>query len=184
VSGPAASGREEPTAAERVLVAYGTKHGATAEIAAAIGDALRVAGFEVDVRRARTVRSPAAYRAVILGSAVYAGRWRRDAMRLLRRPELKDRDVWLFSSGPVGEEKGDPDEAERWTRPPKVSDLGTRIGAHGHVVFGGKIDEEAGFMRRRMARGIPPELRDRRDWDQIEAWGRAIAARLTQSAVG
>lgn len=167
-----------------ILVAYGTKHGATAEIAEAIGDALRAAGFEVDVRQASAVRSLESYRAVVLGSAVYAGRWRRDAMRLLRRPELKDREVWLFSSGPIGEDKGDPSEVDRWTKPRKVRDLEAAIGAHEHVVFGGKIDEDAGFMRKRMARNIPLALRDRRDWDQIEAWGRSIAARLTQSAVG
>lgn len=169
---------------DRVLVAYGTKHGATAEIAEAIGASLRTAGLEVDVRRARAVRSLGSYRAVILGSAVYAGRWRRDALRLLRRPQMKDRDVWLFSSGPVGEDKGDPAEVERWTKPKKVRDLEAAVGAHGHVVFGGKVDTESGFMRKRMARGMPPELRDRRDWDQIEAWARSIAAHLAQSAVG
>jgi menaquinone-dependent protoporphyrinogen oxidase len=169
---------------DRILVAYGTKHGATAEIAAAIGDALRVAGFEVDVSAAGTVGKLEPYRAVVLGSAVYAGRWRPDALRLLRRRELADHEVWLFSSGPVGKEKGDPAEAERWTRPPKVTEIGERIGAHEHVVFGGKVDEDAGFMRKRMARDIPPELRDRRDWGQIEAWAGSIAAALAQSAVG
>ena len=96
---------------DRVLVAYGTKHGATAEIAEAIGKALIAAGLGVDVRRARRVRSLAPYQAVVLGSAVYAGRWRRDAMRLLRRAELRERAVWLFSSGPVGEDKGDPERS-------------------------------------------------------------------------
>ena len=168
----------------RVLVAYGTKHGATAEIAEAIGAALRDTGLEVDVRRARGVRSAEPYRAVVLGSAVYAGRWRRDALRLLRRPELKDRDVWLFSSGPVGEDKGDPAEAERWTKPQKVSDLGAEIGAHEHVVFGGKVGEDGGFIRKKMARDMPAELRDRRDWEQIDAWARSIAGALAQSTPG
>jgi menaquinone-dependent protoporphyrinogen oxidase len=168
----------------RILVAYGTKHGATAEIAAAIGDALRAAGLEVDVSAAGKVRSLGPYRAVVLGSAVYSGRWRRDAMRLLRRAELADREVWLFSSGPVGEDRGDPAKAARWTRPPKVTELGERIGAHAHVVFGGKVDEGGGFMRKKMARDMPAELRDRRDWRQIEDWARSIAAALAQSAVG
>ena len=105
---------------DRVLVAYGTKHGATAEIAQAIARALSAAGLEVDVQRARRVRSLERYRAVVLGSAVYAGRWRRDALRLLQRSELGEREVWLFSSGPVGEDKGDPEQLERWTKPPRV----------------------------------------------------------------
>jgi menaquinone-dependent protoporphyrinogen oxidase len=167
---------------DRILVAYGTKHGATAEIAEAIGKALREGGLEVDVQRAREVRSLDPYRVVVLGSAVYAGRWRGDAMRLLRRPELKDREVWLFSSGPVGEDKGDPAEVERWTRPQQVRDLEGEIGAREHAVFGGKVDEDAGFIRKKMARNMPPELRDRRDWQQIENWAGALAAALAQKA--
>jgi menaquinone-dependent protoporphyrinogen oxidase len=163
---------------DRVLVAYGTKHGGTAEIAEAIGKALRDSGFRVDVHRARRVRSLEPYSAVVLGSAVYAARWRSDAARLLRRSELRSRDVWLFSSGPVGEDQGDPEQRERWTRPKRIQRLAASIGVHEHVVFGGMVAEDAGFIRKRMARKIPPELRDRRDWKEIEAWARSIAATL------
>jgi menaquinone-dependent protoporphyrinogen oxidase len=55
----------------RVLVAYGSKFGSTAEIAQAIGTTLRVAGLEVDAERACDVRSLERYGAVVLGSAVY-----------------------------------------------------------------------------------------------------------------
>ncbi len=167
---------------ERVLVAYGSKFGSTAEIAQAIGTALRVAGLEVDVKRAREVRSLEPYRAVVLGSAVYMARWRRDAMRLLRRRrrELAQREVWIFSSGPVGEENAEPDEKqERWTKPKRVQRLATEINAHEHVVFGGRVSEDAGgFLRKNMAKNTPPELRDRRDWTAIGAWAKRIADSL------
>ena len=162
-----------------MLVAYGTKHGATAEIAEAIGRTLSGAGLTVDVQRARRVRSLEPYRAVVLGSAVYAGRWRPDAMRLLHRPELGARDVWLFSSGPVGEDKGDPEQLERLTKPARVEQIAARIGAHDHVVLGGMVAEDAGFIRKKMARKTAPELRDRRDWREISAWSESIAAALS-----
>jgi len=167
----------------RVLVAYGTKHGATAAIAEAIAKTLRAVGLEVDVQRAGRVRSIEPYRAVVLGSAVYAGRWRRDALRLLRRSGLRERDVWLFSSGPVGESKGDPQQFERMTKPPRVQQTALDIGAHEHVVFGGMVAEDAGFIRKKMARRIPPELRDLRDWGAIDAWASAIAATLVERPV-
>jgi menaquinone-dependent protoporphyrinogen oxidase len=170
-------------AKDRVLVAYGTKHRATEGIAKAIADALRAAGLEVEIQRARQVHSLQPYSAVVLGSAVYAGRWRSDALRLLRRPELRQRDVWLFSSGPVGESKGDPEQLERMTRPPRVQQIAADIGAREHVVFGGMVAEDAGFIRKKMARKIPPELRDLRDWDAIEAWAKTIAATLTDRPV-
>jgi menaquinone-dependent protoporphyrinogen oxidase len=170
----------------RVLVAYGSKYGSTAEIANAIATTLRVAGLEVDVRRAREVRSLDRYRVVVLGSAVYMARWRRDAMRLLRRPrELGAREVWLFSSGPVGEDKDEPTEQrDRWTKPKRVEQLAAQVMANEHVVFGGRISDDAGFLRKRMAKNIRPGLRDRRDWSAIEAWAQSIADSLREPPPG
>ena len=69
---------------DKVLVAYGSKHGMTAEIAERIGKVIRERGFDVDVASADKAKDPAGYRAVILGSGVYAGMWRRPAARFLR----------------------------------------------------------------------------------------------------
>ena len=173
---------------ERVLVAHGSKFGSTAEIAQAIGTTLPVAWLEVDVKRAREVRSLEPYRAVVLGSAVYMARWRRDAMRLLRRRrgDLAQREVWVCSSGPVGEEKGEPDEKqERWTGPKRVQQLAAQIGAQKHVVFGRCVSENAGgFLRKNMARNTPPESRDRQGWAAIEAWAKRIADSLQDQPPG
>ena len=165
----------------RVLVGYASKYGSTAEIAEAIGKTLRAAGLDVDVQRAGDVHSLDPYRAVVLGSAVYTARWRRDAVRLLaRRRDLARREVWLFSSGPVGEDRGEPDDkVERWTKPKRVQRLAALIGAHEHVVFGGRVSDDAGgFVRKKMAQNTPPEFRDRRDWSVIEAWAQKIAESL------
>ncbi|MBK9178748.1 MAG: flavodoxin [Acidimicrobiales bacterium] len=171
---------------DRVLVAYGSKYGATAEIAEAIGAALKANGLEVDVKRARSARSLAGYWAAVVGSAVYAGHWRGDALRFLgdHRDWLAQHPVWLFSSGPVGEddEDADVDETERWTKPKKVQQLAAEIGARDHVVFGGRVDEERGFIRKRMARNMPEATRDRRDWDEIAAWAAGIAAVLASGS--
>jgi menaquinone-dependent protoporphyrinogen oxidase len=92
----------------RVLVAYGAKYGATAEIAEKIGQVLQEAGLAVDVKPADQAGNPQSYAAVVLGSAVYMGRWRKEAETFLQVHEkaLAERPVWLFSSGPLGE--GDP----------------------------------------------------------------------------
>jgi hypothetical protein len=73
-----------------------------------------------------------------------------------------------------------PDERlERWTRPPRVQQIAADLGVQEHVVFGGMLADDAGFIRKKMARRIPPELRDRRDWGAIEAWAQSIAATLS-----
>ena len=164
--------------AAHVLVAYGSKHGSTAEIAERIGERLREAGHDVDVRPARSVDDLGPYDAVVLGGAVYMARWNRDARRLLKRQrrQLAERDVWLFSSGPVGE---DQPGTERWSRPKFVEKMMPRVGAHEHIVFGGRVPTDPrSFAARAMARNTPPDLQDRRDWQAIDNWGKWIGETL------
>ena len=89
----------------QILVAYATKYGATEEIAEKIGQVLRQAGLSADVLPAEHVSNLSPYKAVVLGGAVYVGRWRKNAATFLKANEkvLAEKLVWLFSSGPTGE---------------------------------------------------------------------------------
>ncbi len=69
----------------RVLVAYATKMAATEGIAEAIGEELTAHGLKVEVRNVREADSPDYYDAVVLGSAVYAGRWRPEATHWVKQ---------------------------------------------------------------------------------------------------
>lgn len=163
----------------RVLVAYGSKHGSTAEIAERIGDALRDAGHHPEVTVAGRVRDLEPYEAVVLGSAVYGGRWRRDARRLLRRlrRSLEERPLWLFSSGPVGESA--PDPADKWQHPKWVREAGERLAARDQVVFGGRMPADpSNIMERAVAKNTPEDERDRRNLAAIDAWAHRIANEL------
>ena len=162
--------------APRVLVAHGSKHGATAEIAQAIADELRSRGLAVDCLPAGEVDAVGRYGAVVAGSAVYLKRWRPEARRFLRRHrrELAERPLWVFSSGPVGEH---PDPA--WSEPPGILRLAERLDLRDHVVFGGRVPADPGsFVERAMLRDTPAEVADLRDWDAIRAWAGTIADAL------
>lgn len=120
---------------EEILVAYATKMGSTREIAEAIAERIRSAAHEVTVQEAALVQSVAPYKAIVVGSALYAGRWHREAVKLLKRNEelLSRRPVWLFHSGPLGAELT-PQRA-----PKVVRELAARIGADEPVTFGGRL---------------------------------------------
>jgi len=163
----------------RVLVAYASKRGSTAEIAEAVAEALRDAGLDVECLESDRVAGLDGYDAVVLGSAVYMKRWRSDAKHFLRKhgKQLAERPLWVFSSGPVG----DPDEPEdpSWLEPPRIVKKVEALGARDHVVFGGRLPlEPHGPIEKSMVKGIPPEFHDRRDWGQIRAWATGIASRL------
>jgi menaquinone-dependent protoporphyrinogen oxidase len=166
----------------RVLVAYASKHGSTADIAAAIGDELGRHGIDVDCLAADAVGRIDDYDAVVLGSAVYMKRWQRPARRLLhhRREALAERPLWLFSSGPVGEAQPDPN----WCEPKDLVREAEHLKAREHVIFGGRVPADPGnFVERAMAKNTPPEHQDKRDWEEIRAWAAAIAAELEPAKV-
>jgi menaquinone-dependent protoporphyrinogen oxidase len=167
----------------KVLVAFASKRGSTAEIADAVADALRQSGLEVVCVPAGDVGSLAGYDAVVLGSAVYMKRWRGDAKHFLRKhgDELSRRPFWVFSSGPVGDPSRDPNPD--WLEPPRIVDRVEQLGGRGHVVFGGRVAAEpGGRLERSMVQNTPPEYRDRRDWQEIRAWAAEIASELGEDA--
>jgi menaquinone-dependent protoporphyrinogen oxidase len=160
----------------QVLVAYGSKRGGTAGLAAMAGRALEAAGVTADVLSASQVGSLDGYDAVIVGGAIYGARWHRDARRFVRRraAELSRVPVWVFSSGPLD------DSAVQHDIPPvaqvrKAMELCT---ARDHATFGGRLSP--------YARGVPAssmakeKAGDWRDEAQVSRWVNALLQQLGQ----
>jgi menaquinone-dependent protoporphyrinogen oxidase len=163
----------------RVLVANASERGGTAEIADWIGAALRRAGVEADVRPAGEVPELDAYDAVVVGGALYEGRWHREARRFVRHHAsgLAHRPVWLFSSGPL-----DHTARERTIEPvPGVAKFADRLHARGHATFGGRLAPDArGFLASKIAKRMSGDYRDR---DQVAEWAAGIARELRRVTV-
>jgi menaquinone-dependent protoporphyrinogen oxidase len=167
----------------QVLVAYASKYGATAEIADRIGQVLRQAGLNVEVLPAERVGNLQAYKAVVLGSAVYIGQWRKQAAAFLKANEqaLAERPVWLFSSGPTGE--GDPVAlTQGWRFPTGLQPVADRIRSRDIAVFAGSANvEKMNFLEKFMLKNVKAPAGDFRDWDAITAWATAIADALKEA---
>jgi menaquinone-dependent protoporphyrinogen oxidase len=166
----------------RVLVAYGTKYDATAEIAEKIGEVLRQAGLPTDVLPVNRVGDLSAYQAVVLGSAVYIGQWRKEAAKFLKANEqaLAGKAVWLFSSGPLGE--GGPVELlQGWRFPGKLQPIADRIQPRDIAVFHGAVDaDKLNVIERWMLKNVQSPVGDFRDWDAIASWATGIAEELQE----
>lgn len=153
-----------------VLIAYASKMGGTRGLAEMLGDDLARLGHEAEVRPANKVESITDYDAVIVGGALYILRWHADARRFVKRfqTDLRERPVWLFSSGPLDDSAGSGEiPPVRFVR--KTMD---RIGARGHITFGGRLTDES--------RGLP--VGDWRDPDQVRRWAEHIEQTLVGSA--
>jgi menaquinone-dependent protoporphyrinogen oxidase len=66
-----------------VLVAAASKHGATDEIAERIGANLADRGLTVEVKKLQDVDDLKRDEAVVLGSAIFYGRWMKEAIRFV-----------------------------------------------------------------------------------------------------
>ena len=158
-----------------ILVTAASRHQATIEVAQAIANALERAGIEVDLCRPEEVGHLARYDAVVLGSAVYAGRWLKPATDLVEgtSSQLRTRPVWLFSTGPIGE------PPKPGGLPADVAPMLERSGAREHRLFGGRLDRRAlGLPEKAVVRVVGAPEGDFRPWDDIVDWAEQIASSL------
>ena len=157
----------------KVLVAYASRHGSTSEIAERIAGRLRDAGHEVNVASADEIDEVDDHEAVVLGSAVYVGKWLESARSFVEAHAavLCTRRVWLFSSGPLGEPPR-PD-AEHCV---DVSEIVETTRALEHRVFAGRLDRSTlGVGERAVARLVKAAEGDFREFDAIDEWADEIA---------
>lgn len=153
----------------RVLVAYGSKQGGTRGLAEWLGSSLEKRGFEVEVRPAREVSDVSGYDSVIVGGALYAFMWHRDAKRFVRRHRraLRNMPVWLFSSGPL-----DDSAIEKEIPPVRfVRRTAERIGARGHMTFGGRLPPSYEG---------PLPVGDWRSEEHVDSWAQELAGELAE----
>lgn len=172
-----------------ILVAYATRHGSTAAIAERIAATLRAAGLAAEARPVTEVRDVAPYDAVIIGSAAYMYHWLKDATAFAKRhrAELRQRPVWLFSSGPLGTDLVDKEGNDilEASRPKEFDELAGLLQPRGERVFFGAWDPDAPpiGLGERMLHLLPASKAalpagDFRDWPAIEAWAAEIARSL------
>jgi menaquinone-dependent protoporphyrinogen oxidase len=162
----------------RVLVAYASRKGSTREVAEAIAGRLEEDGLRTVLQPARDRVDLRAFDGVVLGGALYTGRWHRDARRFLRRHRrtLTTLPVAVFGMGPATDDEhamgASLGQLERaLARTPDFVPVAVAI-------FGGVIDPAR--LRFPFAR-MPAS--DARDWDAIGAWADEVACHVSGVAV-
>ena len=160
-----------------ILCAYASKHGSTREVAEAIGAALRDRGLAVDIGPASAVDDVSGYDAVVLGGALYTGRWHPDARRFLRRHAraLADKPLAVFAMGPATLDE--PDVRKSRAQLDRALALHSELHPFTIAIFGGVVDPATlRFPFNRMP------ATDARDWEAIRSWAEEIAVHLPTAA--
>jgi menaquinone-dependent protoporphyrinogen oxidase len=165
---------------DKILVAYATKAGSTAEVAEAIGEELRNMGAEADVRLAKDVKTLKPYGAAILGSGIRMGQLLSDATKFVEknREALSQIPVAYFV---VCLTMKDDTEESRTTVEAYLDPVREMVEPVDIGLFAGVIDySKLSFTARTMSKAMKVSEGDFRDWQAIRAWARHLHDRLAQ----
>jgi menaquinone-dependent protoporphyrinogen oxidase len=154
-----------------ILIAYGTKHGSTREVAEVLGDALAEHGLEVETLPAGRVQDIAQYAGVVVGGSLYMGRWHPESLAFVRRhaKALSALPLAAFAMGPRTLEPSEVAQSEEQlghalAKVPQVDPFAVAI-------FGGVVDPKK--LRFPLSK-LPAS--DARDWARIRDWAGELAA--------
>lgn len=183
----------------KILIAYGTRYGATTSTAEEISKVLQGEGFEVKVvnLKEEKVKDISKFELVIIGSGMKMEMWTSKAKAFLNKfsGELKKKKVAIFvSSGgrALMEYKGENDEIIRINKK-YLEDKASKYDLNpiSMTMFGGIWDynqmskiyrkflkaEKENFI----AAGIKetePGVYDTRNWDEIRNWAKELARKM------
>ena len=180
----------------KILIAYGTRYGATTSTAEEISKVLHGEGLEVKVVNLKEdkVKDISKFELVIIGSGMKMDMWTSRAKAFLKKfsGELKKKKVAIFvSSGAraLMEYKGEHDEINRITKK-YLEDKASKYDLNpiSMTMFGGIWDyNQIGKIYRKFINAekenfIPagfkvtePGVYDSRNWDEIRKWAKELA---------
>ncbi|MDP2797046.1 MAG: flavodoxin domain-containing protein [Methanoregula sp.] len=162
----------------RILVAYATRNGSTAEIAQAIGRELISAGLTVDVAEIKNISTLAGYTAIVIGGPLYMGSVDGAVGKFVgnNREQLLKLPVAAFVVGLVPKSQ-DPGAVEMAMAALKKSL--EPVTPATSTIFAGKLDPaKVNFVMRKFLEMAKIPAGDFRNWDAIAAWARVLPVKM------
>jgi len=169
---------------DTILVTYASRGGATAGIAAAIGQTLADHGAKVEILPIQDITDVTAYEAVVIGSAIQEGSWLPEAMDFMRTHQaaLRQRPVALFqvcmTLAMPGAEKHREFVAS-WLGPARALVNPVAEGLFAGAFDIHKVPSFADRLKFRLSMliGVWPDG-DHRNWPAIRTWASELVPQL------
>ena len=163
---------------KKILLAYGTAAGSTAEVAQAVGDEMGKGGAQVDIKPVESVTDITGYDAVVVGSAVRIFNILGKTKRFLRRHRKALQAVpvaYFLVCLTMGEETPENiAKATNFAEPMLKTKSPVSLGLFGGCI----IHENLTDMIGKPLRTFPEQ--DHRDWDKIRTWAQETLPKLIE----
>lgn len=164
---------DEKIMKKKVLVTYASKYGSTGGVADAIGKELCSKGMAVDVMLIKNVRDVSSYQAVVIGSAIYMGKWMSEALDFIKKNKDSLRKVpvayflvCMNLSRPTQEK-----QAEVLSYMDAVLKAVPEIKPVGMGTFAGALDyNNLSWLNKKILKSKGTPEGDFRDWNAIRSW--------------
>jgi menaquinone-dependent protoporphyrinogen oxidase len=163
----------------KVLVVYASRYGSTAEVAQAIAQELCSRGEVTEVHSVEEQIDPAAFDAVIVGSAIRMGRWLPAATKFVQQNQavLRNKPTAIFTLHMLAT---DDSAASRQQRDAYTATERGLIQPELEAFFTGKIDRaQLSLIEKMMFKATGSPGGDRRNWQAIRTWADEVAAQQT-----
>ena len=158
----------------KILIAYATRGGSTAEVAEVVAEVLGATGASVDVAPVKNVQDLSGYDAVVIGSAIRMGQWLPEAVDFVQTNRVNLSHIptayFVVSAFLRNDTPTMRQEVRSYLDPVCQLLEPVSIG-----LFAGKMDyRRLSCVDRMLAKVMKQREGDWRNWEAIESWARAL----------
>jgi menaquinone-dependent protoporphyrinogen oxidase len=160
---------------KRVLVTYASKYGSSGGVADAIGKELCSKGVAADVVLIKNAGNISSYQGVVIGSAIYMGKWMPEAVDFVKknRDVLRQVPVAYFLVCMTLARPTEKNRAEVLSYVDPILKAVPEIKPVGIGTFAGALDyNNLSWLNKKILKSKGSPEGDFRDWNAIRAWAR------------
>jgi menaquinone-dependent protoporphyrinogen oxidase len=166
---------DEKNIEKRVLVTYASKYGSTGGVADAIGKELCSKGVAADVVLIKNARNVNSYQGVVIGSAIYMGKWMSEAVDFVKnnKDSLRQLPVAYFLVCMTLSQPTEKKQAEVLSYMDPILKAVPEIKPVAIGAFAGALDyNNLSWLNKTILKVKGSPEGDFRDWNAIRTWAR------------
>ncbi len=160
---------------KKVLVTYASKYGSTGGVADAIGKELCSKDVATDVVLIKNATNFGSYQGVVIGSAIYRGKWMSEAVDFVKKnkDKLRQMTVAYFLACMTLSQPTEKNRAEVLSYMDPILKAVPEIKPVGIGTFAGALDyKNLSWLNKKILKSKGTPEGDFRDWNAIRTWAR------------